>query len=114
MKLTIDRATWLRGEGENVSRLLRGSDGKKCCLGFYCLAKGYTKEEIYNKASPRQLDNKANIGELMNAENTKENSICESLMIDNDDNHGLVTEETREKNITYSFEKIGVEVNFIH
>jgi hypothetical protein len=35
MKLTVDRKTWLRGEGDRVSRLLRPSDGQMCCLGFW-------------------------------------------------------------------------------
>lgn len=34
-KLVINRLKWLRGEGADVSYLLRASDGKMCCLGFH-------------------------------------------------------------------------------
>jgi hypothetical protein len=46
MKLVIDRATWLRGEGSTNSYLLRLHDGKKCCVGFYALACGRPEKEI--------------------------------------------------------------------
>lgn len=35
-KLVINRSRWLRGEGYLKSRLYRESDGKMCCVGFYC------------------------------------------------------------------------------
>ena len=46
MKLVIDRATWLRGEGHEQSYLLRECDGKMCCLGFFALACGLHPERI--------------------------------------------------------------------
>lgn len=49
MKFTIDRTKWIRGEGYNESYLLRLSDSKMCCLGFFSLACGLTPEEIYGK-----------------------------------------------------------------
>jgi hypothetical protein len=51
-KLTIDRETWLRGEGSSNSFLRRAGDGKQCCLGFYCLARGLSAEEITDSTTP--------------------------------------------------------------
>jgi hypothetical protein len=52
-RLTIDRQTWLRGEGFAKSFLLRPSDGKMCCLGFLgrdvC---GLSPEHLEGKKSP--------------------------------------------------------------
>jgi hypothetical protein len=42
---TVDRKTWLRGEGSDDSKLLRESDGKMCCLGFACLQLGNVKKD---------------------------------------------------------------------
>lgn len=39
-EFTIKRSEWLRGEGRARSRLLRGSDAKKCCVGIYLSACG--------------------------------------------------------------------------
>ena len=44
--VSIDRKRWLRGEGGRVSSLLRPSDGKMCCMGFYCLVMGLSPEDI--------------------------------------------------------------------
>lgn len=51
-ELVIDRETWLRGEGSSNSFLRREGDGKQCCLGFYCLARGLSAEEITYHAAP--------------------------------------------------------------
>jgi hypothetical protein len=60
-KLVIDRATWGRGQGNKMggsgdSCLLSPKTGKKCCLGFYALACGYSEIEIRGKAMPWSLD----------------------------------------------------------
>lgn len=46
MKFIIDRSKWLRGEGYELSSLLRISDGKMCCVGQMCLQLGQTPEQI--------------------------------------------------------------------
>jgi hypothetical protein len=53
MNLVIDRKRWLRGEGAHDSKLLRPSDGKMCCLGFYGLACGLSADQICGAGSPR-------------------------------------------------------------
>ncbi len=51
-KFTIDRKTWLRGEGSLCSFLLRAEDGKQCCLGFYLKSCGVPSDEILGFRSP--------------------------------------------------------------
>ncbi len=51
-QVVIDREQWIRGEGSDVSYLLRSSDGMMCCLGFSALQCGWEKCEINNTPSP--------------------------------------------------------------
>lgn len=44
-KLTINRRTWLRGEGSEESYLRRAEDGKMCCLGFAAIQLGKLSED---------------------------------------------------------------------
>lgn len=44
--LVIDRSIWLRGEGEDESRLLRVADGKMCCVGIYLAACGVPSSQL--------------------------------------------------------------------
>lgn len=55
MKLIIDRAKWLRGEGSEDSYLVRASDGKMCCLGFYGQACGLDIEAMRDVPSPAEV-----------------------------------------------------------
>lgn len=48
----IDLKTWLRGEGEEASRLLRPSDLKRCCLGFLGRACGIDDAYMFDKGGP--------------------------------------------------------------
>ena len=45
--VVITRSTWLRGDRRR-SKLYNPELGKMCCVGFMCLAKGITKEEMTN------------------------------------------------------------------
>lgn len=42
----IKRSEWLRGEGATESRLLRSTDGKRCCVGIYARALGVPDEAV--------------------------------------------------------------------
>lgn len=55
-ELTIKRSTWLRGEGNTLSALLRGKDGKMCCLGSFCLAAGLKESDIINVQQPSDVN----------------------------------------------------------
>jgi hypothetical protein len=35
-QVIIKKSEWLRGEGKINSYLYRSTDGKKCCIGFFC------------------------------------------------------------------------------
>lgn len=42
---TVDRRRWIRGTPSNTY-LLRGSDGMRCCMGFFARACGFTDKQI--------------------------------------------------------------------
>lgn len=123
MILIIDRNRWLRGEGANPSFLQRNRDGKRCCLGSFALAKGFTEDEIRSIEAPRPLvmkfDEKYR-AEMMSrlsglfkeskSSDPAHSSVCTDLMCHNDTD-SLVDKE-REEKIREDFEKIGVMVFF--
>lgn len=53
--VTIPRSKWLRGEGSMDSFLLRGRDGKMCCVGFMCLARGVPVDVLVGEKTVREL-----------------------------------------------------------
>ena len=84
---TIDRATWLHGEGADNSYLLRPTDGKMCCLGHYLKAVGIEEEAITSVDTP-----------------------CQYLIKDNDDTTDSRNE--KEYNIIAGFKEVGIDVSF--
>lgn len=125
MKLTIDRTRWNGGGNVYESSLLR-DDGKMCCLGFYCLAKGKTPDEILGFEMPASLPNTSGLEELVIedfGESRLSSLIARRLAHVNDINpyphHGLPSNEDwtlamREAKIIELFKTIGVEVEFIN
>jgi len=122
MKLIIDRAKWLRGEGSSTSRLLRPSDKKMCCLGFYALSVGMTEDNIFNIATPYIIKKTKHGCSVYDAwgegawlfdpdEPREQSKDCGSLMHLNDD--GAQPDYAREVDIIRVFAKHGVEVEFI-
>lgn len=57
LEITVDRSTWLRGEGTLKSYLLRSDDGKMCCLGSFCLQMGVSVIDIKGVKSPATILN---------------------------------------------------------
>jgi len=130
MKLVIDRKTWLRGEGVDNSYLLRGKDGRRCCLGFLASQCGILDEYLMRVEAPNQIcDHEAykklpNF--LFNEQQNENSSVCCKLMIANDlvlgevaenGKHGegvpkFNTESEREEWITKKFAEHGIEVVF--
>ena len=49
LKVQVDRSRWLRGREHNV--LLHVKSHHMCCMGFGCLAAGYTAQEIVNQSA---------------------------------------------------------------
>lgn len=110
--LVIDRRKWLRGEGSDVSKLMRGSDGKMCCLGFYCRMLGFSEDEMLWCADPQDLRDRtmaddAKLGWLLWGRD-----IVNELIEANDHLHLYETE--REAKIACLFAEQGVEVRFVN
>jgi hypothetical protein len=122
MKLTIDRATWLRGEGGSNSRLLRGDDQKMCCLGFYAKSCGFSDEDLSDHLDPSELlavrlteENDANripqsLTPLVAAYHLP-TSLAYAMMKMNDDPNW--EEAYREARLKELFEQMDVEVEFV-
>lgn len=108
---TVSRERWLRGEGPNESRLLRGRDNKMCCLGFLAIACGYTEMEIMNVGKPADLALKFHKRppELVTPAG-ETTPICRFIMNEND-SMGKEDDE-REEYLKKMFKEINVEINF--
>lgn len=119
-RFVIERERWLRGDEEN-SRLLRPSDGKMCCLGFFARACGIDEDQIEDEAEPedvpgagwplwvlRESDDFAGDydlpGKLKNSLD-----IVELIKANDDEATG---DRKRESRIAEIFAKHGVEVEF--
>jgi len=114
MKLVIDRSKWLRGEGDMQSRLIRPSDGKMCCLGFYGLALGVSRDAMLDRSTPAQAMRKG--GDQFPpwteaVQGLDEVNVCARLMSENDTVELSAAE--RERRITELFALRGVEVVFV-
>lgn len=139
MKLTIDRSRWSRGEGAGDGaciRLLRQSDNKMCCLGFFALACGLTEKQILEMGEPQEplndhrLPPPAPYAFLVEADPQEDRepiawdendepvfpyewsptTTANELMATNDD---PMPEDVREQRIASHFARQGVEVEFV-
>jgi len=54
-EFTVVRSKWFRGNHRG-SMLLRPTDGRMCCMGFYALACGATEDQISELRSLAELD----------------------------------------------------------
>ena len=118
IKVTVKRSEWLRGEGAEASRLLRG-DGKMCCLGFVCLALGATKEQILNKDSPLQLQKNTRF-RVTNLLERRElhcelhwvhhDAVCDAMEL-NDYEH--TSDACKEGQLIPILAKVGIELEFV-
>lgn len=120
-KLIIDRTTWLRGEGNKYSFLLRKSDQKMCCLGSYGIQlAGKSPVDLEGKMEPSQCATSKEWGELVVWRNRTQpldsfpdvSGICEKLMLTND-NHEI-SDSIREEQLKEHFKSIGVEAEFVN
>lgn len=110
--VVIDGETWLRGEGDNGSYLLRGTDYKRCCVGFYCEALCMTDDLIIN------IETFAGIGDNdLAMKNWAYRSLAPKGDINkiykiNDDPE--ITDAQRIKKLKPLFAKHGVKLKFIN
>lgn len=129
LKLIIDRARWLRGEGSDASYLLRGLDRRMCCLGFLCRARGFTEGDLLEQREPNDLVNVEGLEDeqldgLVAIHHHQEDAedpydetdytdeaVVGQLIVVNDDEK--LTEEVREIEVKTLMATIGVDVEFI-
>lgn len=102
MDLTIVRSKWLHG-GIGDSMLLDNA-GNMCCLGFYSLACGHSKEDIQNVTEPLYVKN-------WRGAKREDADIYYSMMRVNDDE--ILSEAQREQEIAEYFKALGVNVTFV-
>jgi len=103
MKFTVIREQWFRGQGSSESRLIRKTDGKMCCVGFFCQAEGFPLE---------QLDGITTYAKLTNNKSDKfENPIDASIYTINDSVY--TTDEYKEATLKKAFLDLGDEVDFV-
>ena len=117
-EFTVDRATWLRGEGAAKSRLVRRQDDKQCCLGFLCRAAGLPKKALLSQAAPEDLAPELKerlpaflFEKLEKSPSALRNSGAAANMMRVNDS-GELTEEERELKLTRLFERQGIKVTF--
>lgn len=109
-ELTIKRSEWLRGDKQN-SKLL-DEKGRKCCLGFFCLADGAKPEQILNFLSPKSAGFKSKqLVEFDDARKYTNSHFGYEAMVINDDT--FTTEKKREELLTEWFATNGVKISFI-
>lgn len=111
MKLTIKRSEWLHGEGGRVSRLLRATDNKMCCLGFLGIACGLTRDEILGKSEPSEITSSKWIKGLI-LDSSEGTETCHQLMMAND-SLSYLFETKREARIISLFAELDVQVEFV-
>ena len=113
-KLIIDRGIWLRGEGSHNSYLIRSTDGKQCCLGFYARSCKVPLKNLLGTGSPQQTDSLDwEGGSWVFSPGGSFNSLeVSALMKINDDEEMLADE--REEKIAEIFARHDVEVEFIY
>ncbi len=122
---TVDRATWLHGEGGKQSYLLRANDGKMCCLGFLGAAcgipskgllarrspSGCTKE--YTSLWPEAIRNEFPLGAEagLDFDSSKVTKFGSDILMAND-SQDIMTTVNREAQLTEYFAKLGIDVKF--
>lgn len=121
--VVISRRRWLRGEGAATSMLLREDDGKMCCVGFMCKARGYTDSEIQNRGGVHSLADPTKMG-VVAAQygwlTTYEPLYRINDVPDGQRNRGIpgtlgrtpMTPELREREITERAKLLGFDVTF--
>lgn len=121
MKLTIDRKVWLRGEGDADdpnfdTRLLRASDGKRCCVGIYLSALGVSDEALRDEREACNLGMKqvpkAARWLVRDGDGCTDNSQAGMDLYDINDSkehRGAI----RERKVAKAFAVHGVEVEFV-
>lgn len=111
---TINREEWYRGKGSQTSMLLLSQEKKKCCVGFFALACGFSEDQISDVDTFEKLICQENAEgqeeEMFEGIIEYPNSIFDELYLENDVPGR--EEPKREKAIRQLFKKLGVKVRF--
>jgi hypothetical protein len=125
MKFTIDRKTWLRGEGGDASALLRESDNKMCCLGGIARQCGITgiagelapagvEEDQWDKfpepLRPYKRPYSGSIAESAHRTYNDNSDLAADMMRVNDDE--VISDEYREAKLIALCAPHGIELEF--
>jgi hypothetical protein len=111
-EFTIDRKTWLQGEGSEASRLLRPEDNKRCCLGFYLESCGVSVRKLLDKKAPSDVNCSLKRGAwLLTGWNDREASHDASELMTINDCMGMY-KRSREKRVRELFAGNGILVKF--
>lgn len=123
-KFEVDRSEWLRSVPVGgTSCLLRGTDCKRCCIGFYVAALGVSDSMAIDTADPAELDaaSKKTIcdagGSWLFGEDecsNKNSQDTNDLIFENDRSDVGLYGKLREDRIAKIFAKNGVAVTFIN
>jgi hypothetical protein len=113
--LVIDRTKWYRGKGDTHSRLLRADDGMMCCLGFYSLACGLSREDIEDISFPTSVDWSLP-GEMdwLCGEPGDDCDYTVEVRVGNVNDSTAITDVEREQRLTALFAEHGVNVTFVN
>lgn len=124
MILRIDRKKWLRSEEDSC--LIRSSDGKMCCLGFYAVELGIPRKMLIDESSPSDVENDYKINNqdwqwLVNQVCDYKNcsNIANKLMDTNDNRPSChdgsqFSVEDQEARIAELFATQGIQVEFFN
>ena len=114
----IDKKTWLRGEGDEKSFLLRPEDNKMCCLGHYLRHRGLKDGAITNVHAPAMVMEKGVPDWLLSPQPSStirvfpnDNSGACSLLMEINDNPETNDAE-KQREIRKIFADNGVKVTF--
>lgn len=112
MKVTVKRKDWLRGRGPSF---LRDDTGQMCCLGFVCLALGYTPEGLTGVRTPHRLE--PNLQPVFDAKLVSaaqwatSTPTCVTMMTINDNR--MLQEAEREHALKAEAATIDIELEFV-
>ena len=113
-KFVIDRSKWLRGEGpKGFSVLLRRSDRKMCCLGFYGEHLGVSRRKLIDIGNPPVIKRFGELAPALVSTHDKScnSSVCDQIIRVNDSQE--ISDKMREYRLKRLFKSIGVNVEFV-
>jgi hypothetical protein len=121
LHVVVKESEWLQGEGGAQSLLHRAADGKKCCLGFACLAAGVPLEKLTGVNTPAQLSENlgtlpAPLALLVERVGVDHNSYtCERMMNVNDAGlyQRVADYATKKQRITELGATVGLQFEFV-